>query len=283
MAKNVKVWDIVTLPKDLLIKDTTNTNKQSKATFKALRENIRDNGFDEPLIVVPEGNKYKVVSGNHRLDAGLAEGMKSFPAVIHDDWDAATAYMQSVRRNYSRGAIDKNAFATLTDLLETDYHLSQEDISIGMGLASETEFASLYEKQIDNPTSPSSSRSDNTAAATKIKLLDDLGMVLSHIFEKYGDTVPYSFIVFPAGNRHHVFIQSSNALKTKLQEIMGACLEKQLDITVALAGLLTIGVSYSDFLKGNKSSTNAIREIVEKITKDKDDSEFEPVELNEDE
>ena len=280
--KDIKIWDSTLIHKDKLVKDPKNTNKQSRATFKALQENIKENGFDEPLIVVPneDGETFTIFSGNHRFPAGLALGMVEFPCIVRDDWDQAKAYMQSVRRNYARGSVDKNAFSALADTLSMEYELSQEEVMEGMGFGDDEEsFAALYERMQEAEESASNTtpkpKNTNITAAAKVKLMDDLGLILSHIFENYGESVPFSFVIFPAGDKQHMFVQSTNALKKVLQQIGAACVEKQIDINTALAGILTIGVNQTEFLKAKPDVTARIKAVVEEATDDPEDTNFE--------
>ena len=86
--KTVKVWLPQMIAAALINELQGNSQKQSRHEFAELRKNIREEGFDESITVVPdEGAGYIVISGNHRFRAGKAEGMTEFPCVIRDDWD----------------------------------------------------------------------------------------------------------------------------------------------------------------------------------------------------
>lgn len=246
---DIKVHEAVLLPAELLSEHTGNSNKQSRHAFKELRENIREQGFDENLIVRPIGDgSYEVVSGNHRFKAGKLEGMKEFPCVIQENWDQIVAEVQSVRRNYVRGKIDKDLFTAQVNRIQGDHGLLMGDIMERMGFEDPDAFADLYkeEKEIQEKVQ----QDVQSTSAGRVKMVDDLGMVISGILEKYGDTIPYSFIVFPVGGREHMYVAANNTLKQTLQTISAQCIAQKMDINIALAGLLNIGMSQSSFMGG---------------------------------
>ena len=79
----------------------------------------------------------------------------------------------------------------------------------------------------------------------QIQMIDDLGLILSAIFEEHGHTVPYSFIVFPAGQKNHLFVAATPTLVKSLTSVAEYCITNHLDINIVLGGLLTIGMDQS--------------------------------------
>jgi hypothetical protein len=240
MSDAVQVLLPKLISKDKLHEHPSNSNKQNKHVFEALRESIRDHGFDESLLVVPrdDGDGYWVVSGNHRFRAGEAEGITEFPCVVRSDWDEVDQQVQLVRRNYVRGQIDKEAFTTAVNTLSEAHNIPVEAIRDSMGFEDSDKFLELY-------------KSDN---APKVKMIDDLGMVLSGIFERYGDTIDQSFIVFPAGGKKHMYVAATPALRNLLSEIAERCISRHMDINLVLGGLLAIGLNESAFRNDAASS-----------------------------
>jgi hypothetical protein len=234
--------------KDELFTHPSNSNRQTKHVFAELRKSIRENGFDETLIVVPrdeeEGFGYWIVSGNHRFKAGVAEGMEKFPCVKRDDWDEVKEQIELVRRNYVRGGLDKDSFTVAVDTLAEGHALSIDDIRAEMGFADSEKFMELYRSEEEQQEKIERVRSEN---APKVKMIDDLGMVLSSIFEQYGDTVDQSFIIFPAGGRKHMFVAATPALRRVLGDIAAKCVAEHMDINMILGGLLVIGMENSQF------------------------------------
>lgn len=271
MSKKIKVHQTQMISKLLLTEHPQNSQKQSKHEFNELRKSIRENGFDESLIVVPndDGTGYYVVSGNHRCRAGIAEGMDEFPCVVRADWDAVKSQIELVRRNYVRGKIDRDAFTQAVNVLSSEQKLSIEDIYGQMGFASQDDFAAIYKAQQVEEARIQKEVVEGVATsnAATVKMIDDLSFIISSILEKYGDTVPYSFIMFPAGAKNHMYISANPSLKKSLEAIAAACVSQHLDINVALAGLIRIGIDNTDFLKNKGKS-----EVVNAVERDNDGS-----------
>lgn len=266
--EQIEVHEITKLPVALLKEDSRNTQKQSRKVFNDLKENIRTHGFDEPLLVTRNegGETFTIRSGNHRYRAGKSLGMSEFPTIIHE-WNELEAALQNVRRNVSRGAQDANSFTSLVDHLKLDFDVDIDAIQEGMAFADDEDFARLYQLEEGITQDPAAntgggSRGDTPDSAHKTKMLDDLGVVLSHIFDEFGGSVPCSFIVFPASGKHHMFVQATSSLKKVLAPIAERCLQENIDLNVAITGLLQIGISQTSFLqpKGDPSKVVAAEE-----------------------
>lgn len=257
-----------------------NSNKQSRSTFDELRKSIHDNGFDESLIVVPRDDGqpgWWVVSGNHRMRAGIAEGLTEFPCVVREDWDDVQQQIELVRRNYVRGAIDKDAFTIAVDTLAMESSLAVEEISKMMGFQDMDAFAKLYheeEEDMDEVVQSIQNASRTTPAA--VQMIDNLGLVLSAIFEQYGDTVPSSFIIFPAGGKKHCFIAANPTIVKNIQDIAEYALANHTDINLVLGGILTIGKHHS-----HMTNPNATKEdLLESGDLEEGPDEFSKVEIS---
>lgn len=255
MSKSKKVPKVhlpVMIDAALLSEHPRNAQRQSRHVFNQLKESINTDGFDESLLVVPRDDGqpgHWIVSGNHRYRAGKAGGMVEFPCVVRDDWGAVESQIQMVRRNYVRGEMDKEAFTSAVNNLVEDSSLKIDLIYERMGFEDGDEFSEYYSQEEERTTSVARSASANTQAS-QVKMIDDIGLILSTIFEQYGDTVPHSFLIFPAGGKAHMFVQASPTLRATLSQIAERCVHDGLDINIALGGLLQIGVSQTNFVKG---------------------------------
>jgi len=253
-TKPPKVHEIVKISGTLLFEHPNNTNKQSKHVHQELIDSILSHGFDEPLIVVPrrDGESgYFIVSGNHRYRAGTAAGMEEFPCIVRNDWDEVEARIQLVRRNYVRGEIDRALFTEEINRLTSEHQLGLDIIMERMGFEDAESFSEFYkqEKKRERSIGAAVKAQSNVA---QVKMIDDLGTIISVLFEKYGHTVPNSFIVFPLGGRNHVFIQMTPALKKTLDAITTKCVADGMDINTALGGLLQIAIHHTGFFKTQK-------------------------------
>lgn len=214
-------------------------------------------GFDEPLIIVPRNNGeqgYYVVSGNHRFRAGKEVGYDQLPCIVREDWDSIESEIQLVRRNYVRGQIDRVAFTESVNRLSSEQSLAMDVIMERMGFEDADAFSEFYKQEKQREKRTAGAVAASTVQATQqVKMIDDIGIVLSAIFEKYGNTVPNSFMIFPAGGKNHIFVQITPALKKSLDAITTKCVADGLDINTVLGGLLQIAIHQTAFFKvGNK-------------------------------
>ncbi len=271
--EEVKVHNVVLVSADELHEHPKNKNKQSRHEFKETKESIKDNGFDENLLIVPrtkeEGEGYWVVSGNHRLRAGKSLKMKEFPCVLHTEWDGTEQQIQLLRRNMIRGEITKEGFTMAVNVLEEDSQLELAVIQDRLGFEDPDKFAHYYQEQREREETVATSTA-SSGAAPKVKMVEDLGLIVSALLEQYGDTVPNSFIIFPTGNKNHLFVQSSPTLKRLMETIRERCVRDGMDINVALSGLISIGMSQTDFKKPTASTDT----IVEEGTSDEGDADL---------
>lgn len=256
------------ISKDELFIHPDNSNEQDKHVFAETRKSIRENGFDENMLVVPrkeEGFGYWIVSGNHRFKAGCAEGMEEFPCVVHSDWDEAKEQIELVRRNLIRGNINKDKFTVAVDTLAESRSMAVDDIRSEMGFEDSDKFLEYYKQQSEREVQQEQER-QRSENGPKVKMIDDLGMVLSSIFENYGDTVDKSFIIFPASGRRHMYVAATPALRRLLTEVAERCIADNMDINMVLGGLLAIGLENSQFRKDPD-----VEHIIEKGTEEGSD------------
>jgi hypothetical protein len=281
-TKKVEVHLPEMLPAKLLKEHPRNANKQSRHMYNELRQSIREQGFDEVLTVVPRENPdegFYIVAGNHRFRAGRAEGMKEFPCVVREDWDEVQQQVELVRRNYVRGDIDRDSFTVAVNALAAEQDISVEEIQEAMGFEDTDVFLEYYKEENERIERAQQAAAEHRSGKKnpQIQMIDDLGLILSAIFEQHGNTVPYSFIVFPAGGKDHLFVAATPSLVNNLTKIAEYCISNHLDINVVLGGLLTIGMDQSKMLGGDAD----LEDVVEKGSKDLDKGlvEFSRIEV----
>jgi len=260
---SMKVHLAKLVPVALLAEHPNNSNVQSKHVFRELKESIMTSGFDEPLIIVPKGKGdpgYYVVSGNHRFRAGKEVGYDQLPCIVREDWDGIESEIQLVRRNYVRGQIDRVAFTESVNRLSSEQSLAMDVIMERMGFEDADAFSEFYKQEKQREKRTAGAVAATAVQATQqVKMIDDIGIVLSAIFEKYGNTVPNSFMIFPAGGKHHIFVQATPALKKSLDAITVKCVADGLDINTVIGGLLQIAIHQTAFFKAGNKVEDVVR------------------------
>lgn len=215
---SLKNFDI---PIDRLVAHKENPNEQSEGTFDELVERIREEGFDEAIIVVPELNKgqptgkYLITSGHHRVKAAGLAGMTSVPAVIREGWDEDRVLMELVSRNELRGALNAHKFTELWEKLSKRY--DPEILKRQMGLTNKKQFDALF-KQVKDALPPKQ-KAILEAAKERVNSVEDLSSVLNEIFEQHGSKLDHSFMVMSYGGKDHFYIQVSANLHKTLAEL----------------------------------------------------------------
>jgi ParB/RepB/Spo0J family partition protein len=234
-ASKLQVFDI---PDDLLLDHSDNPNEQDDSTFDLLVQHIRDDGFDEPITVVPslkEKGKYLIVSGHHRRKAGKLAGMGSFPSVIKQGWDEDKAAMELVSRNALRGKLNPEKFSALVNKLRTKgYDLAI--IQAQMGFTKSDAFQKLYQQAMD--ALPKAAKAKLADAKETIKSVDGLSSVLNNIFTEHGSDLDHGFIVFNFGNKDHHYVETDNELHGMMTRLEERCRNENLDIRVIFKTLL---------------------------------------------
>ncbi len=229
----------------LLSPHPRNANSQSAHTFGELVESIKESGFDESIIAVPrdDGHGYYVVSGNHRYEAAKQLGMDAIPTVIREDWTEVQGQIQLIKRNNLKGKLDSERFTDLVNHLSKDLDVPMDVLLEQMSFEDEDDFAKFYKEE----SKKGDSLMDKVMNTKEVSIVDHVSTILSELFEKHGSTVPSGFIVFPAGGKRHIYIAANASLKIALDQIVIKCIQQNVDVNVALGGLLALGMQHSDF------------------------------------
>lgn len=107
-----KINDAVRIPIQKVKPAPVNVNSLNDDSFGMLVEEIRTNGFDEPLQVLKKGEEYIIIGGHHRWRACTLLGYTEIPCVVYD-YDDKKAMEQLVRRNMIRGKLDHEKFGDM--------------------------------------------------------------------------------------------------------------------------------------------------------------------------
>lgn len=217
-AAELKVFDINI---EDLIPDDENPNEMDEATFDALVEEIREQGFDEPIQVrvhpTLEG-KYQIGSGHHRTKAAMVLGMVTVPCIIKE-WSDREQRVALVKRNALRGSLNKAKLTTLyRDLAKgKDGALVQREL----GFTNPKKFEAMIEAAGQNL--PPKQRKKLEEAKETIKSIDDLSSVLNKIFKESGSELDKGYMVFSFGGKKHHYFQIDDETNAQLEAIIAHC------------------------------------------------------------
>lgn len=263
MTAAEKTSDLVrmSLPLNRLVKNELNPNKMSTREFDLLVDNMQRTGLTDAILVTPvdrEGfNKlqksksklsmpelilkseaqFRIVGGHHRYDGASYLQMPEVPVTIitDPDFDADAENFQMVRMNMIRGRMDPTAFFDLYQSMQERY--SDEIMQTAFGFAEEAEFKRLIAqtaKSIEDPTM----KKKFQEAAAEVKTVDGLAKLLNTIFTKYGDTMPFGYMIFDHAGQRSVWLRIKGDTMKALDLIGEMCVEQQRSVDDILGYLI---------------------------------------------
>jgi len=214
--------EVVDIPVEDLLADEDNPNEMNEATFDLLIEEIREQGFDEPIQVrkhptVP--GKYQIGGGHHRVKAATVLGMQTVPAVIKN-WTDREQKVALVKRNALRGDMNKTKLARLyTDLAKGAKDVVQLQRELGF---SDPKKLDLMMDAASKSMTPKQKKK-LADAKESIKTLDDLSSVLNRIFKESGSEIDKGYMVFSFGGKDHHYFQIDAETQDALLRIKSQC------------------------------------------------------------
>ena len=102
-------------------------------TIAALAHSVKEHGVLQPILVVQDGDRYKVIAGERRLRAAKLAGMDRIPARVLSTDDKATHEI-ALRENLDR--VDLHPIEEgegYVSLLTTQAYASHDEIARGFG------------------------------------------------------------------------------------------------------------------------------------------------------
>ena len=100
--------------------------------LEALAESIKENGVIQPIIVVKNGDMYKIVAGERRWRAAKKAGLSEIPSVIRNYTDqevAQIALIENLQRENLNPIEEALGYKTLID----KFNMTQESVSSKLG------------------------------------------------------------------------------------------------------------------------------------------------------
>lgn len=273
--KTDKLLRFAKLPLGLLMKNEANPNKMKPREFDLLCDNFNRTGWTDPALARPldydvlaaiaakhegdekaiiaamekAGVKLRIVGGHHRYDAATFLGFESGPVtvIMDPDFDDEQETFQIVRMNAIHGRLDPQAFLKMYEGLAEKY--SDEVLQDAFGFAEEAEFKRLI-TQMAKSLPDKAAQDKFKEAAKEIKTIDGLSKLLNEMFTKYGDTLPYGYMVFDHGGQRSMWLRIEGKTMKALDIIADICIEKRRtvdDVVGTVLQLIAKG-DQSDFI-----------------------------------
>lgn len=219
--------DFQWLSVDLLVPNSWNVNAQDDATFNLLQDEIAEVGLIDPIEVVPmTDGTYLIIGGEHRWRASKNLGHDEVPCILLTDSKWQETDLQkfvSMRLNVIHGKIDAEKFAKLYTEMAEKY--GADSIQRLMGYTDSRGFQKLVGqvKKGLKEALPKEMQEDLEQATKDVKSVKDLENIIQDLFQKYGDTLNQSYMIFTYGKQQHIYIALDAKMRRAMDKTMQAC------------------------------------------------------------
>lgn len=197
-----------------------NPNVEDLAVFTALVDGMKRDGFTEPVLVIPHGEKYRIIGGEHRWKAAAQAGITRIPAIVKLDWDETQSQVQLVRMNAVRGQLDPERFARLYAKLKAQ--MPEPALRQAMGFGARDAELRRMMKSLTKGLPPGIAK-DLDKRSGKIRNVEDLAGALQAVIARHGGKVDGHFLVFAYGGENHLLIQASEETYGPIQALAEQC------------------------------------------------------------
>ena len=124
---------LLSIPIDSIVPDNEQPRKDfSEESLSMLTESIKKHGVLQPIVVVKEGPKYKIVAGERRYRASKLADLKHIPALIRT-LDAQNRLELSIIENAQREDLNAIEMATAYAKLKNQFNLTPAEIAERVG------------------------------------------------------------------------------------------------------------------------------------------------------
>ncbi len=131
--EDVRESQLTELDINKIIRDEEQPRKDfSEESLEALASSIKEHGLLQPIVVVKEGEKYKIVAGERRWRASKKAGLLKMPAIIRT-LDLQNRLELSIIENAQREDLNAIEMATAYAKLKTQFNLDVKEIAKRVG------------------------------------------------------------------------------------------------------------------------------------------------------
>lgn len=228
-------YKVVELALDDIEANAWNPNSMTDADMDRLVREITEVGFIDPVQVVPlDTGKYRLIGGEHRVDALRRIGRTSVLAVVltGERWqDEDLQKLVTVRLNVLKGRTDPGRMAQLYDEMARKY--GEEALRELFAYTDAVAWNSMVKtigKGLKKAGLPEEISTSFAEAAKEAETLEDLGKILNMLFAQYGDTVSQNFMVFTYGGKSHLYVACDQPMWKQISKIAKHCKDTGVDV-----------------------------------------------------
>ena len=131
--EDAKESDLREISVSEIVRDEEQPRKEfDPEALEALADSIKKHGVLQPLVVVNEEGKYKIVAGERRWRASKLAGLKKVPAIVRT-LESQERLEISIIENAQREDLNAIEMATAYAKLKSQFNLSEEEIAGRVG------------------------------------------------------------------------------------------------------------------------------------------------------
>jgi hypothetical protein len=227
----------INIPIEKLIPNKQNPNEMSDAEFNMLADNFEKTGFTDPALVraLPDGN-YRIVGGHHRVEVAKLYDFKEIPCTVIDDpdFDEDQEKFQVVRMNVIRGRMSPQKFLDLFNSLGNKY--THDIMQEAFGFTDQEQFNKLVGQMATSL--PKEMQSEFKKAAEDVKTIDGLSNLLNSMFAKYGDTLPFNYLLMDYGGKDSIWLRMHGSSRKELLDLAKHCLLAGVTLDSVMTGAI---------------------------------------------
>ena len=128
-----KASNLTEVPITEIVRDEDQPRKEfAPEALEALANSIKEHEVLQPLVVVKEGDKYKIVAGERRFRASKMAGLEKVPVIIRT-LEAQERLEISIIENAQREDLNAIEMATAYAKLKSQFNLSEAEIAERVG------------------------------------------------------------------------------------------------------------------------------------------------------
>lgn len=224
-----------------------NPNEMDERTFNRLVKEIRDVGFLDAVQVVPytteDGReRFRLLGGEHRWRAAGVIGLKQVKAEILEGnkfKDEKTQKAVTVRLNALKGRLNRDKIVRLFQEFAEEH--SAEAIQDLFAMTNKEEWSKLVRdtrRSLQKSGMSPEMMAEFDKNVKQARTVDDLSKIVQRMYEMYGDTVPFGFMVMTWGKKEHIYVAMTSKTKTAMDKLLKLCKERQVEINQVLAPVL---------------------------------------------
>lgn len=224
---------------ELLEPNPENPNEMSEREFNLLYDNIEKMGITDPILVRPiENGRYRIVGGHHRWEVAKLLGFEQVPCTVVNDptFDEDQEKFQVVRMNVIRGHLSPQKFLSMYESLQSKY--TDDVMQESFGFAEEEEFKKLISTV--KKSLPKEMQKEFQKASEELKTIDDLSKLLNRLFTKYGDTLPYGYMLLDFGGKESIWLRMGNETRKAVLAVGKRCVEENRTVDDLIGGMIRL-------------------------------------------